>query len=128
MTTLHATGRFDVTMTPRPGEFDGSVSRFDFEKRFDRDLVGTSTGLILSCGDPQSGNAGYVVLEVVAGRIGDHEGTFALQQLGQLRAGNHSLTYEVASGSGTGPLTGIQGRLDLTITDGDHRYDLQYTL
>lgn len=124
-----ARGTFDVDLAPGPAELDGAVSRFELTKRFHGDLDGVGAGVMLSCGDPQAGMAGYVAIETVRGRLDDHEGSFALQQFGTMRAGSQALHYEVVPGSGGGGLSGISGRLDLTIgDDGTHRYELEYDL
>ena len=84
---------------------------------------------MLSAGDPATGEAGYVVLEVADLTIGRPDvGAFAMQQLGTMSGGDQQITYVVAPGSGTGDLAGITGRLDLDIRDGQHHYDLVYEL
>lgn len=116
-------------MTPGPPEVGGDVSRFDFTKTFHGDLVATGSGVMLSCGDPQAGEAGYVALETVQGRIGEREGGFALQQLGQMHDNSQTLHYEVVPGSGHSELEHIVGRFVLTVEeDGTHRYELNYDL
>jgi hypothetical protein len=124
----HARGTFEVTITPQPP--DGSaLGRLDLAKRWLGDLEASSTGLMLSAGDPASGSAGYVAVELVDGSLLGRDGTFAFMQLGAMRAGEPELRYEVVPGSGTGELVGLDGTLDLVIDDdGTHRYDLSYTL
>ncbi len=122
-----ARGTFDIVMTPGPPEVGAQVDRFDFTKTFVGDLDGTGAGVMLSCGDPGSGSAGYVAMETVHGRIHDKDGEFALQQAGTMHAGEQTLTYEVVPGSGRGGLTGITGAFHLTVDDdGTHRYTLTY--
>ena len=85
--------------------------------------------MMLSCGDPQAGAAGYVAIEIVSGSFGDRHGSFALQQLGMMSGGTQSLHYEVVPGSGTGDLQGIAGTLHLNIEpDGTHHYELRYDI
>lgn len=122
-------GTFDVRMQPGRPELEGAVNRFELTKTFRGDLEAVGAGMMLSCGDPQSGSAGYVAIETVRGRLGDREGGFALAQLGLMRAGSQTLHYEVVPGSGDGELQGITGRFDLTIgDDGTHRFELSYEL
>ena len=84
---------------------------------------------MLSGGDPQAGTAGYVAIETVTCRLGEREGSFALQQFGTLRGGSQTLYYEVVPGSGSGELSGISGHLRLTVDqDGTHHYELEYDL
>lgn len=128
MSTL-ANGTFEVHLEPGPAELDGAVGRFDLTKTFKGDLQGAGTGVMLSCGDPQSGSAGYVAVETVRGQLGDRQGGFALQQFGTIHGGSQTLHYEVVPGSGEGDLNGITGRLRLTIdSDGTHHYELEYDL
>lgn len=124
-----AKGTFEITLTPGAAELDGYVSRMDFTKSFSGDIVGTGSGFLLSCGDPQAGEAGYVAIETVRAKVGEREGTFALQQLATMHAGTHTLNYEVVPGSGAGSLENITGTFHLTIDeDGTHRYELDYEL
>ena len=98
------------------------------EKIYAGDAVGTGAGIMLSAGDPTRGEAGYVVLEVAVWQLGERFGTFALQQLGTMSGGDQQISYVVTPGSGTGDFTGISGRLELEISDGQHHYDLAYEL
>jgi hypothetical protein len=122
-----ARGTFEIAMSPGTAEAGGSIARLDFTKTWRGDLEGTGSGVLLSCGDPQAGEAGYVAIEAVDGRLGDRDGGFAFQQLGSMHAGSQTLHYEVAPGSGRGALEGITGTLQLTVDDdGTHRYELEY--
>ena len=94
--TRVATGTFEITLTPSPGEIGGTVDRVDFTKIWHGDLQGTGSGVLLSCGDPTAGEAGYVAIETVDGRLGDQTGGFAFQQLASMHAGSHCLRYQVA--------------------------------
>ncbi len=124
-----ARGTFEVTMHPGPPELDGAVNRFEMSKTFYGDLQGTGTGVMLSGGDPQAGEAGYVAIETVRGHLGERQGSFALQQLGMMHAGSQTLDYRVVPGSGSGQLAGIVGDLHLDIDgDGTHHYELDYDL
>lgn len=114
-------------MTPGQSEIDGAVGRFDFTKIFAGDLEGRGVGLMLSGGDPQAGEAGYVAIETVRGRLDSRDGGFALQQLGTMHAGSQALRCEVVPGSGHGELEGILGTLRIIVDDdGTHRYELAY--
>lgn len=126
MTATRAT--FVIEMTLADGVLP-STGRFDFTKQWDGGLVGTSSGVLLSAGDPTSGNAGYVALELFTGRVDDHDGSFVLQQFGSLTAGEDVLHYEIVPGSGGGELAGIAGTIQLIIAeDGSHHVTLNYEL
>ncbi len=105
------------------------MGRFDFTKTFRGDLDGTGAGVMLSCGDPQAGAAGYVAIETLRCQLGSRNGGFALQQLGMMHGGSHTIHYEVVPGSGDGELEGIGGTFHLTVEDdGTHRYELEYEI
>lgn len=125
--TEEGNGTFEVDLAPAPAELDGAVDRFEFEKTFSGDIEGTGRGVMLSCGDPKKGAAGYVAIEVVSGSLGGRQGSFALQQLGMISNGTQTLDYEIVPGSGQGELEGLVGSLELAIeADGTHRYKLTY--
>lgn len=124
-----ARGTFTVDVTPSSSEAEGAIYRFALTKTWSGDVTGTGAGVMLSGGDPAAGNAGYVASEVVRGTLHGREGTFLLQQFGQLADGGETLHYEVVRGSGTGGLAGISGVMDLEIDDeGVHHYVLDYSL
>ena len=83
---------------------------------------------MLSAGDPATGEAGYVAIEMASWQLGDRVDTFFLQQLGTMSGGEQHLTYVVVPGSGTEGFAGITGHLALDIRDGQHHYDLVYEL
>lgn len=126
----HATGTFTIDLRPAEGPAEPTgLGRFEFDKQFHGDLVATSRGAMLSAGDPSTGSAGYVVVEVVEGRVADRAGGFALQHNGVMDGGEATLDITVVPGSGTGGFTGIRGDFALTVDDdGTHRYDLTYTV
>jgi hypothetical protein len=82
---------------------------------------------MLSGGDPGSGNAGYVALEVFRGTLDGKAGTVTLQQFGTMTGSEVVLNYEVVPGSGTDELSGITGSIDLDIVDGVHHVTLTYS-
>lgn len=122
-----ARGSFEVALKPRPPA-DGAFGRFDLEKTWSGDLAGDSRGEMLSAGDPATGRAGYVALEVFRGTVHGRSGSFALQQLGLMSDGAQQLRYVVVPGSGDGELVGIVGDLELTVDDRGHHYALTYSL
>jgi hypothetical protein len=126
--THHAHGTFTVDMkplTPPPAE---GLSRFSIDKQIHGDLEATSKGEMFSGGDYKTGAAGYVAIEVVTGVLQGKRGTFALQQMATMDSSGPKLSVVVVPGSGTGELKGISGTFTITIADGKHSYDLDYTL
>lgn len=121
-------GVFEIDLVPAEPELDGRANRFTFTKTWSGGIVGTGRGLMLSGGDPQAGEAGYVAVESFEGRVDGRAGSFLLQQSGQMIGGEAQLRYDVVPGSGGGELAGITGTLDLDIVSGEHRVRLAYTL
>ncbi len=119
MTDVMASGRFDIDIAPADALLAGT-GRFDFTKTWTGGIEGTSAGVMLSAGDPASGTAGYVAIEVFEGSIDGRTGTIAFQQLGSMADGAEALRYEVIPGSGTGDLTTVTGELVLDAAHGDH--------
>lgn len=110
-----------------PAEASGpAISRLFFDKTWTGDLSGHSQGEFLSCGDPASGTAAYVVMEVFRGRLHGREGHFALHQYGTLVQGEQTLHYEIVPGSGGGALAGLTGTLHLKVMERGHHYTLAF--
>lgn len=116
MMRLSATFTVDLLPGEIPPAADG---RFDLSKTWTGDVEGTSTGLMLTSGDPASGNAGYIALERFDGVLDGRQGTVAFQQLGAMADGEPTLEYAIAPGSGTGELVGLQGMLSIERIDDD---------
>ena len=128
--TTHASGTFDVKMTPRAPDGDGegpAVGRYTLEKQFHGDLEGTSKGEMLAVGTAVEGSAGYVAMEQVTGTLNGRTGTFALQHSGTMTRGEGELSVTVVPDSGTGELVGLAGKMEIKIADGKHFYDLAFT-
>ena len=124
MTT--ATGTFQISMTPHAANdtFSPDIGRMHFHKLWAGDLDGHSQGEMLSVGNPTSGTASYVVLEVFTGSLGGCNVTFAFRQSGDMHAGRTDLNYEVVPHSGSGDLS---GELRMNIVEKVHHYTLTYS-
>jgi hypothetical protein len=126
--TQHARGTFTVDVKPlSPSPADG-IARFSINKEIHGDLEATTKGEMFSAGDPKSGDAGYVAIEVVTGSLAGKHGSFALQHSGTMDQSGRKMTVLVVPGSGTGELAGIAGSFAIKIEGGKHSYDLEYTL
>ena len=84
--------------------------------------------LMLSVRASEPGSAGYVALERVQGSLDGRQGSFYLQHSGTMTRGAPQLTITVVPDSGAGQLAGLAGRMTITIADGKHTYDFEYTL
>jgi hypothetical protein len=98
------------------------------DKHFKGDLDANSKGQMLSSSTEVEGSAGYVAIERISGTLNGHRGTFVLQHNGIMNRGVSQLTISVVPDSGTGELVGLAGTMTITITDGRHSYDFEYSL
>ena len=128
---MHATGDFDVKLTPFPPDpyTEGTLlARLSIDKQFHGDLEATSQGQMLSAGTAVDGSAGYVAIEHVTGTLAGRRGSFVLQHHGLMNRGAARLTITVVPDSGTDDLTGLAGTMTIHIADGAHSYTFDYTL
>ena len=127
----HATGTFDVKTTPQ-GESDkgegSTLGRMSLDKQFHGDIEGVSKGEMLFAGTEVKGSAVYVAIERVTGTLDGKKGSFALYHTGVMQGPSQELAVVVVPDSGSGQLTGITGKMTITITGGKHLYDFDYTL
>jgi len=127
--TTHATGTFEVTLTPQP--VDGAapaVGRMSIDKQFHGDLEATSKGQMLTAVTGVKGSAGYVAIEQVTGSLHGRSGAFVLQHSGTMTRGAPQQIVSVVPDSGSGELAGLAGTMTIAIADGKHSYDFEYTL
>ena len=127
--TFHATGTFEVKLTPqsREGE-DWAPARMKIDKQFRGDLEAVSNGEMLSEGTPVQGSAAYVALEKVTGALRGRSGKFVLQHSATMTRGVPQLSIAVVPDSGTDDLVGLTGRMSINIEAGKHSYEFEYAL
>ena len=128
--THHAVGTFEVAVTPADPEVVEAglgLSRYTLAKTFSGGMTGQGVGQMLA-GGPSATTGSYVALERFVGTLDGREGAFLLAHRGDMGPDGFSLSITVVPNSGTGALTGIAGVFELTIADGQHKYDLAYTL
>jgi hypothetical protein len=129
--THHATGTFEVKVTPQPPDDkspDPNLGRMSLEKTIHGDLEATSTGQMLTAGTNVKGSAGYVAIERISGTLNGLKGTFILQHSGTMNRGAFQLHISVVPDSGTDQLTGITGTFNIIIAEGKHSYSFDYDL
>jgi hypothetical protein len=125
----HATGPFEVKLTPQDDKLDPTLARLIIDKQFHGDLEATSKGTMLSAGTAVKGSAGYVAIELVTGTLHGRTGSFVLQHNATMNRGVPTLSITVVPDSGTGQLTGLTGSMNIIIAEGGkHSYDFSYTL
>ncbi|WP_158880395.1 DUF3224 domain-containing protein [Rhodanobacter sp. L36] len=128
---MHAHGSFEVKMTAQHAEEnvgDASIGHMALDKRYHGDLDAKGLGQMLATRTAVDGSAGYVAMERVSGTLGGRHGAFNLLHSGTMTRGAPSLSISVVPDSGTEELEGLAGTLTITIADGKHFYDLEYTL
>lgn len=129
--TMHATGPFEVKMIPQPaqeGVGDPATGRMALDKQYRGDLQASGKGQMLAVGTAVEGSAGYVALERISGILHGRHGSFALQHSGTMTRGVPQLSITVVPDSGTEELLGLAGTLAISMVDGKHAYDFNYTL
>jgi hypothetical protein len=130
---MHATGSFDVKLTPQDDKLNDGISRMLLAKQFHGGLDGASKGQMLATGSAKSSGV-YVAIETFAGTLqttsGEKKsGSFALHHTGIMTNNSPELDIRVVPGSGTGQLAGISGKMNIIIApDGKHTYDFEYIL
>ena len=125
----HATGSFDVKMTPQKSEEGSPLARYALDKTYHGPLDGTSRGEMLSAGTAVKNSAGYVAFEQFSGTLDGRTGTFVLQHSATMTRGDGKLSITVVPDSGTGALDGISGTMAIRIESGGaHFYDFEYSL
>ncbi len=128
MKIIKATGPFDVKMTPASAA-DAAVGRFTLDKKYHGDLEASGAGEMLTAMTAVKGSAGYVAIEKVTGQLAGRTGSFQIQHTGTMNRGTPSLSITVVPDSGTGELTGLTGKMNISIAaDGAHYYTFEYSL
>ena len=91
-----AAGTFEVKFVVRKPDNKkaerANIGRMSIDKQFHGDLVGTSTGEMLSAMTDVKGSAGYVAIERVTGTLHGRSGTFVLQHNGTMTRGEPQLS------------------------------------
>ncbi len=129
--TCRASGTFEVKinpLVPYNNAEGANAGRMSIDKQFQGDLKATSKGEMLTASTNIKGSAGYVAIERVTGKLQGRSGSFALQHSGTMTRGALQLIITVVPDSGTGQLVGLAGKMTITIADGKHSYDFEYTL
>ncbi len=129
--TQHASGPFDVKITPEPladKSADSTLGRMSIDKQYHGDLEATGKGEMLTVSTEVKGSAVYVAVERVTGTLQGRKGSFSLHHTGVMTRGTPELKITVVPDSGTGQLVGITGTMSIKIDSGKHSYGFDYTL
>jgi hypothetical protein len=120
----YAIGTFEVKLNPQPpveNVGDATIGRLSINKQFSGDLEAISKGEMLAAGTAVQGSAGYVAIERVSGALHG-------RNRGVMTRGTPDLSITVVPDSGTGQLIGLAGKMTITIVEGKHSYDFEYSL
>ena len=129
--TNHASGTFDVKITPQKDEGigDPTIGRMSVAKQFRGDLEGSSGAQMLTGMSEAVKDSGtYVAIERIRGTLQGRTGSFAVWHAGTMNRGTQSLVITIIPDSGTEQLTGITGTMTIEIKDGKHFYGIDYSL
>jgi hypothetical protein len=121
----HATGPFDVTITPQES---APVARKLLYKEFHGDLEAVAHGEMLAAFEPLTGAGVYVAIDRVTGTLHGKSGSFLIAHRGIANADGQTLDIVIVPGSGTGQLEGITGTVGIEIKGKEHFYSVQYEL
>ena len=124
----HASGTFDVNLSPQPATGDWGLGRLSIDKQFHGDLTATSAGEMLSAMAGVEASAAYVALERASGTPHGPQGAFTLQHTGVMTRGDGQLTINVVPDSGSNELSGLSGTMSIHIQGSAHTYEFLYTL
>lgn len=129
--TNRATGSFDVSISPAsPPDRSGrtTLGRMVLEKQYSGDMIATGKGEMLTAVTDTKGSASYVAIEQITGVLNGKEGSFVVHHAGTMAGGVDQLSIAIVPDSGTEELTGIAGKMTLKVVDGEHVFELEYSL
>ena len=123
-TRTTATAQIEVSAwAPEPYDqpTDGpALVRIHVEEAFTGDLVGAGVATMLQVLRPD-GSASFCALERVSATLAGRQGTFVLQDTGELAADGRVVgSWFVVPGSGTGELAGLRGEGGFDAQLGQH--------
>ena len=127
---MRITGKFEISLKPidtyAVGTNGVNLGRMSIDKTFHGDLNASSNGEMLSAMTAVDGSAGYVAIEQVSGELNGIKGSFVLQHFGVMNAGTNRLILEVVPNSASDELSGLSGKMDIKIEEGQHYYEFDY--
>ena len=124
-----ATGTFSTQFSPEAESKSGlySLGRTGIAKVFAGTLEASSQ-VTMQSAVLANGAAAYVAIEVVDGRLEGKAGTFLLAHYGHKTETSQELEVKIIPGCSTGELEGLTGTMIISQKDGQHTYELHYTL
>jgi hypothetical protein len=132
ITIMHASGYFDVSLTPQPADNPpvrtAPIERLSIEKKYHGDLQGTSMGQMQAIKDDRNTGA-YVALEKVVASLRGRSGTFMIMHYGYMSQGAIGRwLVEIVPDSGTQGFEGLSGTMKIIQQDNKHFYEIEYSM
>src|SRR5271154_702754 len=136
MHVVHATGSFDIKMTPGEAtdfEKANDITRFTSDKTWHGDFEGVSHGEMITGSTASTGSMAYVAIERMTGKLNGRQGSFTFSHRATMMKGDApsagALSVVVVPNSGTGELAGLTGSLMIHIEpQGKHTWTFDYSL
>jgi len=123
---MKAIGEFQITMEPQK-DTSTPAGRMTISKVYSGGLVGTGTGQMISK-RTENGASVYSAIEEFEGTLDGKKGAFTLFHTGFMSASKQELKVIIVEGSGRGDLHNIKGELSINQDNGQHQYELKYSL
>src|ERR1700691_2061625 len=123
MHVVHATGSFDIKMTPgEPTDFEktNAITRFTSDKTWHGDFEGVSHGEMITGSTASTGSMAYVAIERMTGKLNGQQGSFTF---------SHRATMMKGDAPSAGELSALTGSLMIHIdAQGKHTWTFDYSL
>jgi hypothetical protein len=129
--SAHAKGPFDVKLLPQTlsdQSADPKLGRMSIEKQYHGDLEAAAKGEMLTAASEMKESGVYVAVERVTGTLQSRHGSFSMHHTAIMNRGTPELKITVVPDSGTDELKGLTGSMTITIDNGKHSYEFDYTL
>ncbi|MFC9294922.1 DUF3224 domain-containing protein [Streptomyces sp. NPDC057011] len=122
-TTVETTGRFTFADWQEhpvgPPDSVPRLARATVTNAFSGGIEAAATTCSYAIAYTGENVGGYCGLELLAGSVDGHKGTFVLEERGGFDATGTTCRFEVVPGSGTGDLAGLTGSGGFTYHHGD---------
>jgi len=124
--TMYATGNFEVSLEIQPDN-KSPAGRMTIDKKYRGDVEGVGVGQMVSK-RTKAGPSVYFAIEEFSGTIDGKSGAFTLVHKGFMSSQSEVLEVDILDGSGSGELINISGSMTIIVDDGNHSYELTYSL
>lgn len=123
---MSAKGNFEVALKIQPDN-EAPAGRMTIDKKYHGDVEGVGIGQMISK-RIKAGPSVYFAIEEFSGTVNGRSGAFTLLHKGFMTPQSEVLEVDILDGSGSGELTNISGSMTIVVDDGNHLYELTYSL